>query len=155
MALLVFLLDVASKGWVHHHLPLMGGYDQPYPYGGIPVFENWGGIEFSISHATNKGAAWGIGAAYQNYLLIGRLLLVAFLFFYYFRPQTPNWQKIPLLLITAGAIGNIVDWWLYGHVVDMLHFVFWGYDYPVFNIADSAIFIGVFWLLLGSWWNPS
>ena len=49
-----------------------------------------------------------------------------------------------------GALCNILDYFFYGHVIDMLHFVFWGYDYPVFNVADSFICIGVFWLFFAS-----
>ena len=51
----------------------------------------------------------------------------------------------PLALIAVGATGNILDYYLYGHVIDMFNFDFWGYNYPVFNVADSAIFIGIFW----------
>ena len=49
----------------------------------------------------------------------------------------------------AGALGNIVDSLFLGHVVDMIHVVFWGWDYPVFNVADSFIFLGC----LGFLWD--
>lgn len=63
-----------------------------------------------------------------------------------------SWQ-IPLILIIAGAVGNVADFFLYGHVVDMLHFVFWGYDFPIFNVADSAISIGIGLLFVISWFK--
>ena len=50
-----------------------------------------------------------------------------------------------MTLILAGAISNVIDTFVYGHVVDMIHFTFWGYDYAVFNLADSAVCLGVFW----------
>jgi signal peptidase II len=76
-------------------------------------------------------------------LLYVRMALIAWLLIYaVFFNQHRSWQ-IPITLIVAGAVGNVVDYFLYGHVVDMLHFVLWGYDFPVFNLADSAIFIGV------------
>jgi len=49
----------------------------------------------------------------------------------------------PFALILTGAVGNVLDYFVYGHVIDMLHFVLWTYDFPVFNIADSLITLGV------------
>ena len=46
-------------------------------------------------------------------------------------------------MVAAGALGNVLDIFLYGHVVDMFYFVFWGWSYPVFNLADASIFIGI------------
>jgi signal peptidase II len=51
-------------------------------------------------------------------------------------------------MILAGAVGNVFDCIVYGHVIDMFCFIFWGYIYPVFNIADAAIFCGILMLLL-------
>lgn len=143
----VIFTDFFSKYWVHTHLPLMLSYPH-YPYGGIAVFQNWGGVEFSISHLTNKGAAWGILSGYQDILVAVRILLIAGLAAYTVSGEKPLIRRIPLALIIAGATGNIIDYYAYGHVVDMLHFVLWGYDFPVFNIADSAVTIGVFWLII-------
>jgi signal peptidase II len=128
----------------------MGIRYQKYPYGGIPVFENFLGIEFSISHQINKGAAWGVLAEYQVPLLYLRIaLILALLVYFLFFNKHSSWN-IPLALIVAGALGNVLDFFIYGHVVDMLHVVLWGYDFPVFNIADSAICIGVAWLFVAS-----
>lgn len=118
-----------------------------YPYGGVGVFKNFFGIEFSLSHQINHGAAWGVLADYQVPLLYLRIALISLLFFYaLFLNKHPE-RNIPLALIIAGATGNVIDYFVYGHVVDMFHFVLWGYDFPVFNLADSAIFIGVAYLL--------
>ena len=144
---LVLAADIASKYWVHFNLPLMFSYPH-YPYGGIGVFKNWGGIEFSISHLTNRGAAWGTLSGYQGTLVGVRIVLIAGLILYAaLWNKRPSW-RIPLALIIAGAIGNVVDYFVYGHVVDMFHFILWGYDFPVFNVADSAVTVGVFWLIL-------
>lgn len=119
-----------------------------YPYGGIGVFKNFLGIEFSISHQINYGAAWGILADYQIYLLYLRILLiVGMLLYIVFFNKHSSWE-IPLVLIMTGAAGNVIDYFVYGHVVDMFHFVLWGYNYPVFNVADAAIFLGIAWLLI-------
>lgn len=145
IALCVLAADILSKYWVHIHLPIMLSYPH-YPYGGIAVFHNWGGIEFSISHLTNKGAAWGALSGYQDALVAVRIVLIAGLIAYTIARGKNLSRRIPLVLIIAGAIGNVIDYYAYGHVVDMLHFVLWGYEFPVFNIADSAVTIGVFWL---------
>ena len=50
--------------------------------------------------------------------------------------------------IIVGAVGNLVDYVAYGFVVDMFHFILWGYDYPVFNVADTAITVGMGWLIV-------
>lgn len=153
LALIVLVVDLASKWLVHQNLPLMNGHAYVYPYGGIGIFQNFLGIEFSISHATNRGAAWGILSNYQTALLAFRMVLVSGIMAYFWLSERhPSW-RIPLALVLAGAVGNILDAFFYGHVVDMLHFVFWGYDYPTFNVADSAIFVGIAFLILSSWFE--
>ena len=57
-------------------------------------------------------------------------------------------RNVWLGLIAVGALGNIVDYSLYGHVIDFFHFTFWGYSFPVFNWADSYITVGLFFFLL-------
>lgn len=121
-----------------------------YPYGGIGVFSNFLGIEFSLVHATNRGAAWGIFADWQMGLLILRILMILILLGYALFFNQRRILSFPLALIIAGATGNVLDFFLYGHVIDMFHFVFWHYDYPVFNVADSAIFVGIAWFIFDS-----
>ena len=151
VGLAVLALDVATKFWIHTHLPHFSLEPYTYPYGGIGVFKDFFGIEFSLTHATNRGAAWGSFANYHTPLLYLRLILVAGLIIYTFLiNKNVNW-RIPLMLIVAGALGNILDFFVYDHVVDMFQFIFWGYRYPVFNVADSAIFIGIAWLFIVSW----
>lgn len=143
IGIFVFIADFISKYLTQAYLPLMYPKWLWYPYGGVGVFNNFFGIEFSLSHQINKGAAWGILADYQVQLLYLRVALVACLIVYtLFFNKNPK-KEIPLALIIAGAAGNVIDYFLYGHVIDMLHFVLWGYDFPVFNLADSAIFIGI------------
>lgn len=144
---LTLLADYVSKSLIHQYLPLMQSYWQ-YPYGGIPVFKNFLGIEFSISHQINRGAAWGILAHYQVPLLYLRIFLIFGVFVYLVAFNRHRSWTIPLMLILAGALGNVIDYFLYGHVIDMFHFVLWGYEFPVFNIADTAIFIGISSLLI-------
>ena len=147
LGLFILVLDQSIKGWVTFFLPVTQSLLYSYPYGGLPIF-SLGGIDFSINHMTNTGAAWGVFSHYQLPLLGLRIVLIIGLISYLFGFQKSPSGRIPLMLIIAGAIGNVLDFFLYGHVVDMFHFVLWGYDFPVFNVADSSISIGIFSLLI-------
>jgi signal peptidase II len=150
LALLVFGLDFFSKSYVHQTIPLAS---YSYPYGGIGVFQDFYGIEFSIVHVINTGAAWGFLSSMQDYLPYLRLLIVGSMLVYLFFFKAKKSLQVPFVLIIAGALGNICDYFLYGHVVDMFHFKFWGHVYPIFNVADSAIFCGIVWLMLQSFFK--
>lgn len=150
IGIFVFAIDAFTKYLTHTSLPVMSRQTLWYPYGGIGVFKDFMGIEFSITHQINHGAAWGVLSNYQLPLLYFRIALVVTLFLYaLFFNKNRGWS-IPLALIISGAAGNILDYFLYGHVVDMFHFVLWGYDFPVFNVADSAIFLGIASLIIAS-----
>lgn len=154
IGLLVLIVDQLTKGIVYSYLPVIDSTYYWYPYGGIGVFQNLGGIEFSINHMTNAGAAWGVLANHQLPLIIVRMGLIAGLGVYLFCFNRDAAWQLPLVLIISGALGNVVDFFLYGHVVDMFHFVLWGYDFPVFNIADSSISLGIFSIFIISWLKP-
>lgn len=147
IAMALLLIDAISKYLTQEFIPLMGSESLWYPYGGMGVFRNLGGIEFSIVHAINKGAAWSSFSDYQGILLMLRLVLIGGLITYALTNRNASYL-LPLSLIISGALGNVIDYFFYGHVIDMFHFVFWGYHYPVFNIADSAIVVGIGWLFL-------
>lgn len=136
---LLFLLglDIVTKILTVHYIPPieMGSY----PFGGIGIF-SLGGITFSLNYVVNTGAAWGLFAGYSGLLFALRVLIIAGLFF--FVPK-----KFPIWLVLTGAIGNVIDYCVYGHVIDFLHFTFWGYSFPLFNVADSCITIGALFLL--------
>lgn len=144
----ILALDVISKWLVDHFLPLMQRNLMPYPYGGLALFENFHGISFSINHQTNTGAAWGLFPNNTQALFYLRMGIIAVLVVYvlFFNPNRKS--QIPFTLILSGAVGNVLDTLFYGHVVDLFFVQLWGYDFPVFNIADAFIFFGVTWLCL-------
>jgi signal peptidase II len=147
VALFLLGVDLSSKAYVHSHIPTIGASVSAYPFGGIGVFRNWHGIDFSIVHLVNKGAAWGAFSSLQDYLLYVRVAIIGGLLAYLFFVKTSAFRLFSLMLIATGAIGNVIDYFVYSHVVDMFYFIFWGYSYPVFNVADSAIFVGIAFLL--------
>jgi len=146
VACLLFASDALLKNYVHYEI-LLSSSMMVYPYGGIGVFKDWHGIDFAIIHVINKGAAWGVFSSIQDYLLYVRVAIIGGLITYLIFVKSSNYRKWSLTLVTVGALGNVLDYFIYGHVVDMFYFVFWGYSYPVFNIADSAIFVGIFLML--------
>lgn len=131
-------LDIATKVLAMYWIPHLS-YG-PYPFGGIAIF-SLGGITFSLNYVVNTGAAWGLFAGHSGLLFALRTAIILALLF--FVPK-----RIPIWLVVTGAIGNAIDYCLYGHVIDFLHFTFWGYSFPIFNVADSCITIGILSLLL-------
>ena len=68
-----------------------------------------------------------------------------------------NWPAVrsPFGLLCGGIVGNFLDRLAHGHVIDFIDLHFGTYTYPTFNVADSAICIGVFWYVLWSLRNPT
>lgn len=144
----ILAVDFISKGMINFYIQPIEVAPHFFPFGGISVFRDFFGIDFCIHHVTNRGAAWGIASGMQDLLLYIRLAVVLGLLVYLFSKAKES--RYPLMLIIAGGIGNILDYFIYGHVIDMFHLFFWGYSYPVFNVADASICIGIAWLLLHS-----
>lgn len=95
----------------------------------------------------NEGAAWGLFQQFPSLLLCMRTVFVAFLIGVYFSLKDKKFLRTCLMLVIAGAFSNIIDTLIYGSVVDMIHCFFFGYNYPVFNVADMAICTGAVFLV--------
>lgn len=148
LACAILIGDAMLKAYVHCWIPPIHLASAAYPFGGIGVFHDWCGIDLAVVHLVNKGAAWGILSSFQEYLLYFRVLVIGGLLSHLLFVRTSGFKKFCVLLIAAGAIGNVLDTFIYGHVVDMFYVILWGYSYPVFNIADAAIFSGIALLLI-------
>jgi len=118
----------------------------------LPLF-SFLGIDFSLTLTTNYGAAWGLLTHWPTLLLFIRLAFIVLLLYLYCKANFSKTAKISLLLILAGACSNIIDTLLWKHVVDMIHVRFWGWNYPVFNIADSWICLGALGILCSSFFH--
>ena len=80
------------------------------------------------------------------------LVIISFIIYYICKNKPKsNFEKISYSMILGGAIGNLIDRIIYGYVVDFLDFNVFGYDYPIFNLADSFILIGVILLVIWTW----
>ncbi|NDD58120.1 MAG: signal peptidase II [Chlamydiae bacterium] len=138
----ILAVDILSKAYTFCCIsPLV--LTSSYPYGGIGVFHDFLGIDFSLNYVMNKGAAWGFFSSFQDYLLYARLMIIVGMLTYLIAAKMAFFKRISFFLIITGAMGNVLDYFIYGHVIDMFYFKLWGYSYPVFNVADSSIFLGI------------
>jgi signal peptidase II len=142
---LLFLFDFLSKRWALEHVPPLswGGY----PFGGIPIFSDLFGISFSLNTVVNTGAAWGLLEGYPGFLFLFRVSIVVGLALYFYFFRKPLLKLTSLWLIGVGALSNALDYLLYGHVIDFLHVVLFGVSFPIFNLADTWITLGVLRLM--------
>jgi signal peptidase II len=140
-------LDALTKALVHEYIPLSMWSAPIYPYGGVPVFENFFGVDLCLAHVTNRGGPWGVVSSHHGSLVALRVFAIVCLLGHLIFFNEKKIRQIPLALVIGGAIGNVVDSFLYGHVIDMIHFVFWGHSFAVFNLADACISCAVGFLL--------
>lgn len=133
---LVVILDQISKAIIIGYVTLYHSIDV------IPGF-------FSIVHIRNPGGAFGFLAGQhegiRNVVFIFFVALAAGIVLYLFRktPESHKFLSIGFALIFGGAIGNLIDRVRLNGVVDFLDFYVGNFHWPAFNIADSAITVGI------------
>ncbi len=132
IAAVVFIADQVSKAWVLRTWP------QPYT-GEIPIIADW----LELTYIQNTGVAFGLFAGVPQLFTVTSLVIVAAAIWFYLKhvDEANGWLPVTLGLIVGGAIGNVVDRIRFGYVVDFIK-TFDG-RFPVFNIADSSIVVGV------------
>lgn len=137
LVVLIVPLDQLTKYWVSTHIPY-GSY--------VSVIDGF----FKITHARNPGAALGIAQGAPIWVFIGLTLLALGMIGSFFRKiaDGDRLSAVALGLIVSGAIGNLIDRVLHHEVIDFLQFDLQLFIFPDFNVADSAIVIGVGLLLL-------
>jgi len=104
------------------------------------------GSLFNIIYIRNPGAAFGILGGWRGArTLLLTLVPIAALavIIYLYRKSTDRFAAVALSLIAGGAAGNLIDRLRFGEVIDFLDFSLAGYHWPAFNVADSAITVGV------------
>lgn len=136
----IVALDQWTKWLVRENLPFQGTW--------LPQGLDWLSPYARIVHWYNSGAAFGM---FQNGNLVFTILaflVIGAILYYYPTVDRREWTlKLAMALQLAGAAGNLVDRLMMGKVTD---FISVG-SFPVFNVADSSITIGVIVLLLGVW----
>lgn len=114
------------------------GFQQPVPF--VPGFWNW-----TLTH--NTGAAFSFLAdagGWQHNLFIGLAVLISVVLGVALRRTARDeWHTaLPFALIIAGALGNVIDRFRLGYVIDFIQWYWRGFHWPVFNVADSCIVVG-------------
>ncbi len=106
---------------------------------------------FWLTYLRNTGGAWSIFEGKTGlFLVVAVIGMLAMGYFFIKSDQKNIWLRIALILMFAGAFGNFMDRLLYGSVRDFLAFNIFGYMFPVFNVADMALNIGVACLIIES-----
>ena len=137
--LIFLLIDVLSKLVVSHSFHLNES---------VKIINNF----LDITYVKNTGAAWSIFAdkSFIVIILSAIIILAVIVYLYSNRPNMMI-EKIAYALILGGAIGNFINRILYGYVIDFIDISIFHYDYPIFNLADCFIVIGVIILVIVTW----
>lgn len=135
IAIITLVLDQLAKGFLELSFKLNES---------IPIINNF----FYITNCHNNGAAWSIlpNARILFIVLSFIALIIIYRYIYLFKTNFRN--NLAFGLLIGGISGNLLDRILFGYVRDFFDFYLFKYDYPVFNIADIAIVIGVILLLI-------
>ncbi len=138
--ILTFLIivggDQITKIMIDHTLQLNSGYT---------IIDNF----FYFRYTHNAGAAWGIFQGKLNFFFLASIVATIGIIYYFIQSKT--YQKITrfgLVLVFSGMVGNLIDRIAFGYVRDFIDFIIFGYDFPIFNVADMAIVIGMFLVII-------
>lgn len=129
---LILVADIATK-----RVMLDAIFDPPRIIAVLPFL--------NLAPVWNEGISFGFlasGGVWTQHGISVLAVIVSFWLFFQL-PDLLKWQKIGASFIAGGAIGNAIDRQIYGRVVDFVDFHLGTWHYPAFNVADSAIFIGV------------
>jgi signal peptidase II len=131
----LFLFDLITKTLVRKNLPF-GAEIKILPF-------------FSVVHVTNTGIAFGM-LQDNNFalLVVGLMVVAAMVFMAWKTVGTDRPSAYMIALVVGGALGNLTDRFVFGHVTDFLDFYWEAHHWPAFNVADSAICVGATLLIL-------
>ncbi len=133
-SIIFFSLDLTSKLIVNNSLNLTES---------ITIINNF----FYITNVHNLGAAWSLFSGQRILLIVIGITALFFIFKWIKDFKNNNRNILAFSLLISGLLGNLFDRIIYGYVRDFLDFIVFNYNYPVFNLADTFIFIGVVLLI--------
>ena len=134
--------------------------DQLTKYGMLKIFAHygdpifiWEGV-FHLTYEENSGAAFSVFQGGVNWLKwLSLFVSIGLIILSWTTPKMMKTEQLGYGFILAGALGNGIDRFILGYVIDFLHFSL--INFPVFNIADVCINIGIIFLLIGIFLSPS
>ena len=110
----------------------------------ISIIKNF----FSITFAKNTGVAFSLLEGKVPLVIIMTSIIIILILKYIKTTNSNKYEIICYGLIIGGALGNLTDRIIYGYVIDFLDFNLFGYSFPIFNLADTAIVIGILTLII-------
>ena len=140
----VLVVDQLTKYWIDSSMVL---------HDSIPVLNGF----FNITYVRNPGAAFGFLAdaspafRYAFFLAVNIIAIALILSYIRKAGKKESRMILSLSLIMAGAVGNLIDRVRFGEVVDFLDFYIGSIHWPAFNVADSSITVGAFFLIWELW----
>ncbi|OOZ39780.1 signal peptidase II [Solemya elarraichensis gill symbiont] len=145
LSLLVVVIDLATKLWVEASFEFR---EQ------LPVIDGF----FNLTLVYNKGAAFSFLAdagGWQRWFFVVLSVVISIGLVVWLRRMQPHERVVAVgvSLVLGGAIGNLIDRVLYGQVIDFLLFYYDHWSWPAFNVADSAIVLGVGFLLFDAFFQ--
>ena len=135
-SLIFVVLDIVVKIIINNNIAL---------YDSINIIPNF----FSITYVRNTGAAFSIME--NNRVLFIIIAIIALILIYKYlimNKVIDRYLMISYSMLVGGIIGNMIDRIIYGYVIDYLSFNIFGYNFPIFNLADTFIVISIIMLLL-------
>jgi signal peptidase II len=146
VSLVVLAFDQATKLYIDRRFAL---------YESVSVFENF----FHITYVRNKGAAFGILAdntfRVPFFIAVAGIAAIGIIWYLHKLSNGQTLHVLALSLVFSGAVGNLIDRIRLGEVIDFLDVHWYQHHWPAFNVADSAICIGVGLLLIDMWRQES
>lgn len=135
IAVIILIIDQISKSLIEIFIDLEES---------ITVIPNF----FYLTVAHNTGGAWSIFSNHSYLLIIASIIAIILLIKFMFGFKNNLRNNLAFAFLFGGIFSNLADRLFLGYVRDFLDFKIFGYDYPIFNIADITIVVGVFLLMI-------
>lgn len=104
---------------------------------------------FNLTYVNNYGAAWSMLTGYRILLILITIIILIGIYFMLLRNKKLDTKEVIMYsLLIGGIVGNLYDRIIYGYVIDFLDFNIFGYNYPIFNLADSFIVISIILIII-------
>lgn len=137
ISFIILLIDVVSKRLVMNYM---------FPDMSMSIIDNF----FNITYVKNTGVAFSLLDGNVGFIIFMTVIIMLVMVRYIKDSNKSFGEEIGYGLVIGGAIGNLFDRFYYGYVIDFLDFKIFGYDFPIFNLADTFIVIGVLILVIES-----
>ena len=139
LTIIVFIIDILSKIIVTKYIGLSES---------INVIDNF----LNLTYVRNTGAAWSMFDNNSYLVLFISAVIIIGLIIYVVKNKPINKiEKVAYAFILGGALGNFVNRCINGYVIDFIDLKIFNYNYPIFNLADSFIVIGVILFIIYTW----